>query len=120
MLRSESISQLNRFVSEHCRYSPNDFPTLITTASQQGQLPSRRQTHTPESRGQYIRAYRAQAVLEIDTIYAVQSSSGRIPLEWVTAVEKNAQIDVLVRNTDPGRMRGAQQVMVKRCWEGQT
>src|SRR5215472_8649463 len=76
--------------------------------------------HARPNAGDSTSALRAQAVLQIDTIYAVQSSSGRIPLRWVTAVEKNAQIDMLVRNTDPGRVRGTQQVMVKRCWEGQT
>ena len=62
--------------------------------------------HARPKAGDSTSAPRAQAVLEIDTIYAVQSSSGRIPSKWVTAVEKNAQIDVLVRNTDPGACGG--------------
>src|SRR5215471_1625355 len=76
--------------------------------------------HARPKAGDSTSTLRAQAVLQIDTIYALQSSSGRIPLQWVTAVEKNAQIDAVVRNTDPGRMWRAQQFMVKRCWEGQT
>src|SRR5262249_36776162 len=61
-----------------------DFPTLITTASQQGQLPVADKHARPKA-GDSTSALRAQAVLQIDTIYAVQSCSGRIPLKWVTA-----------------------------------